>query len=304
MFACDLHTHTTRSDGHLTPAESIDRAAAMGLKVMAITDHDTILPLYEEKDGERINLEKYALDRGVELIRGIEISCDRNNEDVHIIGLFCDWDAPEFSRLEEAVRASRTASYQEILKKLAKAGYRVSWQELLEAAGKTDCPDNVQKKQIFEYLAAKGYVATWQDGKKMLQANPELNAERDKPDPAETIKMLHNTGGTAILAHPYLIREEPVYRGEKMTRLAYLDLLAQAGLDGIEACYTYGKTSYAGSLTKEEIERQVRRHFENTGLFFSGGSDFHGDYKQGIKNPRELGECGVTYEYYCTHIRR
>ena len=81
MYQCDLHTHTTRSDGHLTPVESIARGAALGIKVLAITDHDTILPLYYEEKGKKTELEQYAACHGVELLRGIEVSCDTNNED-------------------------------------------------------------------------------------------------------------------------------------------------------------------------------------------------------------------------------
>lgn len=74
----------------------------------------------------------------MELVRGIEVSCDTNNEDVHLIGLFCNWDAPEFAELEKAVRISRTESYREIVKRLSRSGYQVSWEEILTYAGKED----------------------------------------------------------------------------------------------------------------------------------------------------------------------
>lgn len=303
MFSCDLHTHTNRSDGHLTPMESIDRAAALGLKVMAITDHDMILPLFGEKDGKRVNLEAYAAAKGVELLRGIEVSCDTNNDDVHIIGLFCDWDAPEFAALERRVQESRTGSYQKMVKRMALAGYRISWEEVLEAAGKTQCPENIQKKQIFEFLAMKGYVESWQDGKRLVQARPEFQTGREKPDPVETIGLIHKTGGIAVMAHPFLVKENPIYQGRAMSRFAYMDMLLDAGLDGIETSYTYDKTSYTGTLSKEEIAEQIYGRYRDTGIFFSGGSDFHGDFVKKAANPRELGECGVSYGYYCENIR-
>lgn len=304
MYPCDLHTHTTRSDGHLTPVESIKRAGQSGLKVQAITDHDVTLPLYYEEEGKKINLEEFAAENGVELVRGIEISCDTNNEDVHLIGLFCDWDAPEFRTLEEWVRKSRTESYREIVKRLFQSGYQVSWDELLVYAGKEEKPDGILKKELYEYLASKGYVKSWMDGKKLIQSHPELSVDREKPDPVETIHMLHKTGGIVIQAHPFLVKEEPYYRGKSMSRYAYMDMLVEAGLDGIEACYTYDKTSYTGTLSKEEIENLVKKRYANAGVFFSGGSDFHGDFKKGLPNPRELGECGVSYEYYCQYIKK
>ena len=116
--------------------------------------------------------------------------------------------------------------------------------------------------------------------------------------------MLHKTGGIVIQAHPFLVKEEPYYRGKSISRYAYMDMLVEAGLDGIEACYTYDKTSYTGTLSKEEIENLVKKRYANAGVFFSGGSDFHGDFKKGLPNPRELGECGVSYEYYCQYIKK
>ena len=147
MFECDMHTHTVRSDGHLTPVQSIDRAVEMGLKVLVISDHDTTLPLM--CDG--VNLEEYAAAKGLELIRGTEISCDTENEDVHLVGIFCDWDAPEFVRLEKEIRLSRMNGYRNMVENLAAAGFQVSWEEVLEYAGRVDDPENVYKKQIYEY---------------------------------------------------------------------------------------------------------------------------------------------------------
>lgn len=303
MFACDLHTHTTRSDGHLAPKESIDRAAQLGLKVLAITDHDTMLPLYSEEENP-VNLVKYAAAKGVELVRGIEVSCDTRNEDVHIVGLFCNWEDAEFKNLEMWVQNSRMESYREIVRRLVNAGYQISWEEYLKDAGKENCPEKVHKKELFEYLARKGYVKTWQEGKRLISETPEFSIERDKPEVTDIIHMLHRTGGTVILAHPFLIRENPSWNGKRITRFSYIDKLVEEGLDGIEACYPYDKTSYFGNCTRTELEQQIRRRYGDSGMFFSGGSDFHGDYKRGIANPRELGECGVTYEYYNRYIRR
>ena len=106
------------------------------------------------------------------------------------------------------------------------------------------------------------------------------------------------------MAHPFLVKEHPPYQGKTMTRFQYMDMLVDAGLDGIEASYTYDKSSYAGRNSKAELEHQIRSRYQSKGIFFSGGSDFHGDQKTGIPNPRELGECGVTYQYYTQHIEK
>lgn len=304
MFKCDLHTHTTRSDGHVTPIESIDRAADFGIKVLAITDHDTILPLYYETENGMVNLESYAAEKGIELIRGIEISCDTENEDVHIIGLFCQWNAPAFAELEKSVQESRTNGYKEMVRRIIADGYEISWEEMLEDAGLCDTPERVCRKHIFEYFVGKGYADTWQEGKKWIQSVPKYNVKREKPDPIKVIQMLRETGGISILAHPFLIGETVVYNGKCMSRYEYIDMLKEAGLNGIEACYTYDKTSYKGVFSKEEIEKMIRDRYENKGLFISGGSDFHGDFKTGMKNPRELGECGIVLDCYYENIKR
>ena len=91
-YPCDLHTHTTRSDGADTPQELICRAAEGGVKVLAITDHD-IVPedCYTDAQGQKRSLREYAKSLHVELLLGTEISCDTNVDDVHIVCLGCDW---------------------------------------------------------------------------------------------------------------------------------------------------------------------------------------------------------------------
>lgn len=300
MFECDMHTHTVRSDGHLTPVQSIDRAVELGLKVLVISDHDTTLPLM--CDGA--NLEEYAAAKGLELIRGTEISCDTENEDVHLVGIFCDWDAPEFVRLEKEIRLSRMNGYRNMVENLAAAGFQVSWEEVLEYAGRVDDPENVYKKQIYEYIADKGYASDWKDGKKLVKSRPEFDRGREKPDPVDIIHLIHKTGGKVIMAHPFLVQDEVCYKGKRMSRFAYIDMLIEAGLDGIEVCYPYEKTSYTGTLASEAIWKIMSERYGDSGVFLSGGSDFHGDFVTGMANPRELGECGITYQYYCDVIKK
>lgn len=81
-----------------------------------------------------------------------------------------------------------------------------------------------------------------------------------------------------------------------MSRQEFIEVLIEAGLDGIEASYTYDKTSYGGTMTKDEIKKEVIERYADRGLIISGGSDYHADGKKGVKNPREIGECGITRE--------
>ena len=143
-------------------------------------------------------------------------------------------------------------------------------------------------------MAEKGYAASWEAAKIMVQSDPELNVRREKIDPLHAIRLIHDCGGLAVLAHPYLIADavESPEVG-KMSRAEYIERLIAHGLDGIEARYTYNKTSYQGEQTVEEIEREVRERYGNR-LSISGGSDYHGS-KKGTIDPREIGEAGISY---------
>ena len=100
------------------------------------------------------------------------------------------------------------------------------------------------------------------------------------------------------MAHPYLISEPVSYQGKEISREAFIEILLDAGLDGIEASYTYDKTSYGGNQTAAEIKKEVEEKYRDRGLIISGGSDYHADGKKGVENPREIGECGITKEEF------
>lgn len=297
-FACDLHTHTTNSDGHDSAKELIEKAAQAGLKVLAITDHDVIPQESFLMDGKKVKYRNYAEHIGVLLIPGIEISCDTENEDVHLICLGCDWSHPYLKALEERVRQSKVKSYQRLVENLAAKGYDIGWQEVLMLTGNEETPDRLQKKQIFELMAAKGIVKDWSEGKKQVQNDPELAVKREKPDPVEVIHFIHEAGGIVIMAHPYLVREPVVGIDMVHTRKEYIHRLFDKGLDGIEVRYTYDKTSYGGTMSKDEIAAEVLAEFGQRAAVLSGGSDCHGETESGGRAPRMLGEEGITMEYF------
>lgn len=97
------------------------------------------------------------------------------------------------------------------------------------------------------------------------------------------------------MAHPYLVEEPVWYNGDKVTREAYIGKLIECGLDGIEVRYTYDKTSYRGRMTKDEIADDVIRLYGNRVAILSGGSDYHGESREQVGNPRKLGEEGVGF---------
>lgn len=297
-YPCDLHTHTNRSDGADAPRELIDNAVAAGLRVVAICDHDVRPPAAVDVDGRAVEAVRYARESGLALIPGIEVSCETDVEDVHVVGLGCDWDAAFFAGLEAGVAASKVAGYRRLVEALGGLGMPMSWEEVLDNGGNPVPEGKVQKKMIFEAIARKGYADDWGAAKVLVKNTSELSIPREKPSAAGVIAGIKRSGGVAILAHPYLIAEAVAPGGRGMTRDAFIETLIDAGLDGIEACYTYGKTSYTGTMTAAAIEAEVRRKYAHRLRVVSGGSDYHADHRKGVANPRKMGEAGVTEEYF------
>jgi 3',5'-nucleoside bisphosphate phosphatase len=304
-YPCDLHCHTTRSDGNDTPRELIDNAAARGLRVLAITDHDVPPPETIEVDDTEVAALEYARGRGIRLLLGCEYSCDTWVDDVHICGYQLDWRRPEVLAEVAAAERSKSRAYEELCEKLTARGMPIDWEKDILCYRKPDGslaqrnPEDVQRKHVFETMAAKGFTRSWNEAKILVQGDPDLNVKRRKIDPVAAIEMIHACGGVAILAHPYLIGETVTPGGgPPLDRAAYLDRLIGAGLDGIEASYTYDKTSYTGALTPEAVEREIRERYRNRVRFFSGGSDYHADHKKGAKAVRSLGERGISLEEF------
>lgn len=298
-YECDLHTHSVRSDGNDTVVELIDHAAQAGLKVLALTDHDMRPPVTVEVNGESIDVKTYAKQKGVAFIGGIEYSCDTDVDDVHIVGLGCDFTQPDFLAVEQAMTKSKVDAYKKLTYVLTRNGILVSWDDVLAGGAQgRRADDAVQRKHIFETIASKGYAKTWQEAKLLVRDNPDYNIRREKIDPLDAIGIIRRAGGVAILAHPHLIDAQIEKNGRIIDRETYIERLIEGGLMGIEAAYPYDKTSYKGTQTKEEIEQSIRRTYGERLPVISGGSDYHADAKKGVTNPRELGEGGVTYDYF------
>ncbi len=300
-YTCDLHGHTNRSDGNDTPQEFILHAAELGMKVAAITDHDVVPPEELEIDGKTVRTVEYAKEHGLELLLGIEVSCETYIDDVHLVCFGCDWKDPYFRKLEKMVAESKVNGYRKLVEALAENGMQMTWQEVLDNQGHPIPETAVQKKMVFELMARKGYFDSWQDAKLFVKNSKDIVIKREKPDAVSVIKEVKRMGGIVIMAHPYLVAEPVDYQGEKISRRAYIDKLIEAGLDGIEASYTYDKTSYGGTMTPEEIKQEVIETYAKRGLIISGGSDYHADGKKGIENPRDIGDCGITPEEFAQY---
>ena len=309
-YPCDLHCHTTRSDGYDSPQELLDRAVAAGMYAIAITDHDITPPArIQVADSQEIDTRLYAAQHGLILVPGYEFSTDTWVDEVHICGYNLDWNHPDVQAEVRAAAHSKSDAYRELCHRLISLAMPVDWEaDILhytapDGSPSTRTPDEVQRKHIFEAMAAKGYAESWSAAKLIVRDNPELNIHRRKIDPIDAINLIHRCGGVAVLAHPYLIDEIIQIPGKPLiNRSDYIERLIAAGLDGIEARYTYDKTTYKGTLTPEEIESEIRTRYTGRVRILSGGSDYHAGQKKGEKKLRSLGERGLTIEEFKTHF--
>ncbi|MDO5552924.1 MAG: PHP domain-containing protein [Planctomycetia bacterium] len=306
VWPCDMHTHTTRSDGHDTPEELIEHAIEAGLYALGLCDHDTVPPeSILLTDGRTVEFVPWARERGLIVVPGCEYSCDTLVDDVHICGYGLDWRHADVLAEQKAAQASKSNAYRELVERLAAAGMDVDWERDLlhyktsDGADAVRTADEVQRKHIFELLAARGYFPSWSEAKKAVQGNSEWNVRRRKIDPVAAIHMIHRAGGLAVLAHPYLIAETVRTRVDgrevsEMTRADYIDILLQAGLDGMEANYTYDKTTWTGVGRPEDVAAEIRARYSGRVKFISGGSDYHADYRTKAVKQRFLGERGIS----------
>lgn len=270
---CDLHTHSHYSDGSSSPAEIIDLALAANLKAIALTDHNTTLGLKEFSD--------YAADKPIEAVTGIEISTDYKGRELHILALFIDPDRyPEIEAKLAPFKSGKSESNRCLAKALNKAGYEISYDNLLSAT-----PDgNVNRAHFAAELVKRGYFATIQQCfEAVLDEAKGYYVPAAKLSAFDAIKFIHSLNAVAVLAHPfYSLKTEERLRG-------FLDDCKGLPLDGMETYY---------SLHDEATESLACKIADEYCLICSGGSDFHGNRKPDIQIGKGKGGLQIPDECY------
>ena len=257
MKAVDLHVHSDKSDGSMSPAALTAYAAEKGLRAFALTDHDTIDGL-----AEALNAAKQFPD--LEVIPGIEFSTEYKGRDIHIVGLYIRYDDPEFLKYLTDFQNSRIRRNEKMCNNLASAGIDISFEKL-----QADFPDSVITRAHYaRYLLDHGYVGSLKEAfDRYVGDHSKYFVPREKVTPVQAVELILRAGGIPILAHPVLYR---------MSDAALEELVAQlkdAGLIGMECIYsTYSPAE----------ERDMKRLADKYGLIYSGGSDFHGKAKPGL----------------------
>jgi predicted metal-dependent phosphoesterase TrpH len=250
----DLHLHTTASDGRCNPIELLEQAAAAGLSVMAVTDHDTTASVDDVR--------AHAAEHGIEAIPGIEITAVEDGRDIHVLGYFLRTTDASFREFLAGQRRVRVDRVQTIAGRLAALGMPVDLNAVLDAAGQQS-GRAIGRPQVARAMVAAGYVADTREAfDKWLARDQPAFVPRSGPSPETVIETIHRAGGLASLAHP----------GRTLID-ARIPALRDAGLDALEA--------YHSDHDAPSVER-YHRMADALGLLLTGGSDYHGDPVHGV----------------------
>jgi len=246
----DLHVHSSASDGTDPPAEVARRAAASGLDVVALTDHDTMAGIAPAAA---------ALPPGLTLVPGLELSCLDKGRSMHLLGYLCDPGDPALAAETELIRDDRVHRARAMVARLAELGAPVTWEQVSAIAGDAV----VGRPHIARALAEAGVVATPADAftAEWIADGGRAHVGRYAPDAARGIALVRAAGGVPVLAHPrspgYEIADEVVAG------------LAAAGLAGLEVFHPDHYHSERTRLTQLA---------ESLDLVMTGGSDDHGAF--------------------------
>ncbi len=262
----DLHAHTTVSDGGDSPRELVVAAAEAGLDAIAVTDHDN--------DSGCDEAVLVGAELGVEVVRGVEISCDveelsaqgyhpSGRPTMHLLGYFIpEHDNPLSDALAE-LQAARANRNHLIVERLNELGIPVTFEEVEREAGGPGA--QIGRPHFAAVLVRHGAVSDYQSAfDNFLAKGAKAYIGRRLFKPAEAIAVMRSAGVVAVLAHPFTLRLEP----DDLTR--FVDELVAAGLNGIEG--------YHGDVPAADQE-PYRALARARGLVVTGGSDYHGSMR-------------------------
>ncbi|GGS90920.1 PHP domain-containing protein [Streptomyces chromofuscus] len=265
----DLHTHSTASDGTDTPAELVRNAAAAGLDVVGLTDHDTT-----RGHAEAIA----ALPEGLTLVTGAELSCRIDGIGMHLLAYLFDPEEPALLAERELVRDDRVPRAKGMIAKLNALGVPVTWEQVARIAG----DGSVGRPHVASALVELGVVPSVGDAftQDWLADGGRAYVEKHETDPFEAIRLIKGAGGVAVFAHPGAAK-----RGRTVPEPAIAELAA-AGLDGIEVDHMDHDP---------DTRARLRGLAKELGLLVTGSSDYHGSRKtvalgEYVTDPEVYGE--------------
>ena len=257
----DLHSHTTVSDGVLSPEELVDHAAHKGVRFLAITDHDTT-------GGLARALERAERHPSLTIIPGVEFSADVTEGEVHILGYLDSYEDPGFQNEMERFRDGRVGRAQGMVEKLSAIGLEIDWERVKEIAG----DGAIGRPHVAQAMVERGHVKSVQEAFDMyIGRDGPAYVGRVKLTPTDAIKLIQSVGGRAVLAHPSFTRNVE----------SLLPSMKADGLAGMEVYYA--------RYSPDQVAR-LKRLADQHGLVPCGGSDYHGP---GLGPDVDLGDVDV-----------
>jgi predicted metal-dependent phosphoesterase TrpH len=247
----DLHTHTTASDGALTPAELVQAALERQLDLLAITDHDTVAGIAPAMSA--------AAGTPLQILPAIEVSVLHEGHSIHLLGYGID-PAPEtFTTRLAALKLGREARARRIVALLGENGAPIPWERVAELGRGA-----IGRPHIARVLIEQGYARDIPDAfDRFIGPGCPAYLPSGRLDPAEAVMLIRDAGGEAALAHAKLLDDD-------VDLDALLDLLQAVGATGLEVYHT----EHDAAATQ-----RLRRIADQRGLWWCGGSDFHGPSK-------------------------
>jgi len=244
MGQVDLHVHTTASDGYYSPRQVVEMAVELGIRVLAIADHDSTDGVAEAQ--------RAAEATSLEVIPAVEINAEFARTELHVLGYYVDYQSPWLQSVLGRLRDSRLARAQQMVRKLTAIGFPLAWGQVAEIAGEGSA---IGRPHIAQAMLERGYVNSIEEAfLRYIGRGGPAYMERFKLTPAEAVRLIRKVGGVPVLAHP----------------LGVMDVipdLVRVGLAGLEAYYS----GYSAEETQFLLAQATRYR-----LLVTGGSDFHG----------------------------
>ncbi len=248
MSKIDLHIHTTYSDGTYSPQEVVHEAKKLGLIAISITDHDSVNGLDEALRAGR----KW----GVEIVPGIEIGTNIDEDEIHILGYYIDWKKEELLSQLKIFQQARIKRNKKLFKRLNELGIKVNHREAVSLAS----GGVINRLHIARVMMMKEYVSSIGEAfENWLNPGKPAYVKRMGISPSESIQLLLKAKGIPVLAHPYLSKRDD-----------FIPDLIKAGLVGLEVYHE----SHNAATTQHYLKLAK---FYN--LVITGGSDCHGKNK-------------------------
>lgn len=265
----DLHLHTTASDGSSTPAELVKTCLDLGLKTIAVTDHDNVTAVKE--------VQNLGQKSGLQVVPGIEISTYIGSAEYHILGYFIDPENDALLGLTEAILDSRVERTHKMIEKLTAMGYPLKFKDVKKYATGV----SLGRPHVAKAMIEKGYIDQIGDAftDEFIAGGGKAYVEKKNVLPAEAIEVILKAGGIPVIAHPYLINHGKPLDKSGIARLK------DVGLKGVEVYQT---------KHKPKVSKKYKKIAEELNLLITGGSDYHG-----ANSPEILpGDKGISQQQF------